>query len=78
VCAIDRLEARRGIAAPLARASRPLPGLPDEEDLVLSLAYFEGLAPWRIAARLGIPEEAVRARLRAALVRLRPPRSPRG
>ena len=44
-------------------------------DADLKAAYGSGVGSYRIAARFGISPATVRARLRAAGVRLRPPRS---
>ncbi len=55
-----------------------LPRSPARErvsDADLKAAYGSGVGSYRIAARFGISPATVRARLRAAGVRLRPPRS---
>ena len=49
------------------------PALPREADLIE--AYRSGVGSYRIAARYGISPATVRARLRAAGIRLRPARS---
>ena len=53
---------------PQAKGRAPVP----DADLVA--AYASGIGSYRIAARFGISPASVRARLRAAGVRLRPPR----
>jgi tRNA (guanine37-N1)-methyltransferase len=61
---------------PAERARLPRPPSRDrvsDDDLVA--AYSSGVGSYRIAARFGISPATVRGRLRAAGVRLRPPRS---
>jgi tRNA (guanine37-N1)-methyltransferase len=61
---------------PAERARLPRPPAPDRvSDADLKAAYSSGVGSYRIAARFGISPATVRARLRAAGVRLRPPRS---
>jgi tRNA (guanine37-N1)-methyltransferase len=61
---------------PAERARLPRPPVRDPvSDGDLKAAYGSGVGSYRIAARFGISPATVRARLRAAGVRLRPPRS---
>jgi tRNA (guanine37-N1)-methyltransferase len=61
---------------PAERARLPRPPVRDRvSDADLKAAYGSGVGSYRIAARFGISPATVRARLRAAGVRLRPPRS---
>jgi len=61
---------------PAERARLPRPPARDRvSDADLKAAYGSGVGSYRIAARFGISPATVRARLRAAGVRLRPPRS---
>jgi tRNA (guanine37-N1)-methyltransferase len=61
---------------PAERARLPRPSVRDRvSDADLKAAYGSGVGSYRIAARFGISPATVRARLRAAGVRLRPPRS---
>jgi tRNA (guanine37-N1)-methyltransferase len=61
---------------PAERARLPRPPARDRvSDADLKAAYSSGVGSYRIAARFGISPATVRARLRAAGVRLRPPRS---
>ena len=61
---------------PAERARLPRPPARDRvSDSDLKAAYSSGVGSYRIAARFGISPATVRARLRAAGVRLRPPRS---
>ena len=70
----DLLE-RAGLT-PAERARLPRPPVRDRvSDADLKAAYGSGVGSYRIAARFGISPATVRARLRAAGVRLRPPRS---
>jgi tRNA (guanine37-N1)-methyltransferase len=70
----DLLE-RAGLT-PAERARLPRPPARDRvSDADLKAAYSSGVGSYRIAARFGISPASVRARLRAAGVRLRPPRS---
>jgi tRNA (guanine37-N1)-methyltransferase len=70
----DLLE-RAGLT-PAERARLPRPPARDRvSDADLKAAYGSGVGSYRIAARFGISPATVRARLRAAGVRLRPPRS---
>jgi RNA polymerase sigma-70 factor (ECF subfamily) len=46
--------------------------LPQEQLVVVHLAYFEGLTHSELAARLGIPIGTVKTRLRLAIDKLRP------
>jgi RNA polymerase sigma-70 factor (ECF subfamily) len=73
---------RTGPPAEIDEAGRPgwhvhtqvhsaLAGLPEEQQAVVRLAYFEGLTQSEIAARLGIPLGTVKTRLRLAFGRLR-------
>ena len=48
-----------------------LAGLPDDQRLVVTLAYFEGLSQSQIADHLGVPIGTVQGRARLALDRLR-------
>jgi tRNA (guanine37-N1)-methyltransferase len=69
----DLLE-RAGLT-PAERARLPRPPARDRvSDADLKAAYGSGVGSYRIAARFGISPASVRARLRAAGVRLRPPR----
>lgn len=49
-----------------------LRSLPEEQQSVIQLAYFEGLTHSEIAGRLGIPLGTVKTRLRLAFDKLRP------
>jgi tRNA (guanine37-N1)-methyltransferase len=70
----DLLE-RAGLT-PAERARLPRPTVRERvSDADLKAAYGSGVGSYRIAARFGISPATVRARLRAAGVRLRPPRS---
>jgi tRNA (guanine37-N1)-methyltransferase len=70
----DLLE-RAGLT-PAERARLPRPPNRDRvSDADLKAAYSSGVGSYRIAARFGISPATVRARLRAAGVRLRPARS---
>ena len=61
---------------PAERARLPRPPARDRvSDADLKAAYVSGVGSYRIAARFGISPATVRARLRAAGVRLRPSRS---
>ena len=61
---------------PAERARLPRPKVRDRvSDADLKAAYGSGVGSYRIAARFGISPATVRSRLRAAGVRLRPPRS---
>jgi tRNA (guanine37-N1)-methyltransferase len=61
---------------PAERVRLPRPPVRDRvSDADLKAAYSSGVGSYRIAARFGISPATVRARLRAAGVRLRPPRS---
>jgi tRNA (guanine37-N1)-methyltransferase len=61
---------------PAERARLPRPPVRDRvSDADLKAAYSSGVGSYRIAARFGISPATVRARLRAAGVRLRPSRS---
>ncbi|HEU4394564.1 MAG TPA: sigma-70 family RNA polymerase sigma factor, partial [Planctomycetota bacterium] len=53
------------------RVARAVRTLEEPYRTAILLRYFEDLAPPAIAARLGVPLETVRTRLRRALVRLR-------
>lgn len=44
--------------------------LPDDERIVVSLAYFDELTYRQVAERLGLPEGTVKSRIRRALTRL--------
>lgn len=70
----DLLEAAGLTPAERARLPRP-PARDRVSDADLKAAYGSGVGSYRIAARFGISPATVRARLRAAGVRLRPPRS---
>lgn len=66
----------RASLTPAERARLPRPrGRDRVADADLVAAYSSGVGSYRIAARFGISPATVRARLRAAGVRLRPPRS---
>jgi tRNA (guanine37-N1)-methyltransferase len=70
----DLLE-RAGLT-PAERARLPRPPVREQvSDSDLKAAYSSGVGSYRIAARFGISPATVRSRLRAAGVRLRPPRS---
>jgi tRNA (guanine37-N1)-methyltransferase len=61
---------------PAERARLPRPPVRERvSDADLKAAYVSGVGSYRIAARFGISPATVRSRLRAAGVRLRPPRS---
>jgi tRNA (guanine37-N1)-methyltransferase len=70
----DLIERAGLTPAERARLPRP-PGRDRVSDADLAAAYGSGVGSYRIAARFGISPATVRARLRAAGVRLRPPRS---
>ncbi len=70
----DLIERAGLTPAERARLPRP-PAREKVSDADLKAAYGSGVGSYRIAARFGISPAAVRARLRAAGVRLRPPRS---
>jgi tRNA (guanine37-N1)-methyltransferase len=69
----------RASLTPAERAKSPMPrsepGRGRVIDADLAAAYASGVGSYRIAARFGISPATVRARLRAAGVRLRPSRS---
>jgi tRNA (guanine37-N1)-methyltransferase len=66
----------RAALTPAERARLPRPPARDRvSDADLKAAYSSGVGSYRIAARFGISPATVRSRLRAAGVRLRPPRS---
>ena len=48
-----------------------LDGLPEEQRVVLELAYFEGLSSSEIAERLSAPLGTVKSRVAAGLAKLR-------
>ncbi len=54
-----------------AQVHAALEQLPAEQQMVVQLAYFEGLTRSEIAGRLGIPLGTVKTRLRIAFTRLR-------
>lgn len=54
-----------------AAVRRALAALPEEQRVVLTLGYFEGLSSAEIAARLTMPIGTVKSRVAAALSRLR-------
>jgi tRNA (guanine37-N1)-methyltransferase len=70
----DLLDGAGLTPAERARLPRP-PARERVSDADLKAAYGSGVGSYRIAARFGISPATVRARLRAAGVRLRPPRS---
>jgi tRNA (guanine37-N1)-methyltransferase len=70
----DLIERAGLTPAERARLPRP-PAREAVSDADLKAAYVSGVGSYRIAARFGISPATVRARLRAAGVRLRPPRS---
>src|SRR5437016_1095102 len=71
----ERAIDRAGLT-PAERARLPRPPTRDPVSVAdLKAAYGSGVGSYRIAARFGISPATVRARLRAAGVRLRPPRS---
>ncbi len=70
----ELLQAAELTPAERARLPRPAPKTP-VSDADLIAAYRSGVGSYRIAARFGISPATVRARLRAAGVRLRAPRS---
>jgi tRNA (guanine37-N1)-methyltransferase len=70
----DLLGAAALTPAERARLPRP-PARERVSDADLKAAYGSGVGSYRIAAQFGISPATVRARLRAAGVRLRPPRS---
>jgi RNA polymerase sigma-70 factor (ECF subfamily) len=55
----------------LRRVQTELASLPEEQQTVLQLGYFEDLSCSEIAARLGIPLGTVKSRARLALAQLR-------
>lgn len=84
--ALDRLKAAgRGLGAVVEAVSRATPNslveryrlrtrlskMPETQQQVLILGYFEGLTTVEIAERLSIPEGTVKSRTRAALAALR-------
>jgi tRNA (guanine37-N1)-methyltransferase len=71
----DLLERAKLTPAERARLPRADPRKRDVKDADLIAAYQSGVGSYRIAARFGISPATVRARLRAAGVRLRAPRS---
>jgi tRNA (guanine37-N1)-methyltransferase len=71
----DLLERAGLTPAERARLPRQQTGRERVSDDDLAAAYSSGVGSYRIAARFGISPATVRARLRAAGVRLRPPRS---
>ena len=70
----DLLDVAGLTPAERARLPRP-PARERVSDADLKAAYVSGVGSYRIAARFGISPATVRSRLRAAGVRLRPPRS---
>ena len=60
----ERVETYRVLSDAIAR-------LPEAQQQVLYLRYFEGLSPARIAQRTGIPVKTVKTRLARALARMR-------
>jgi tRNA (guanine37-N1)-methyltransferase len=71
----DLLEGAGLTPAERARLPRQQSARDRVSDADLKAAYGSGVGSYRIAARFGISPATVRARLRAAGVRLRPPRS---
>jgi tRNA (guanine37-N1)-methyltransferase len=71
----DLIERAGLTPAERARVPRQQPVRGPVSDADLKAAYGSGVGSYRIAARFGISPATVRARLRAAGVRLRPPRS---
>jgi tRNA (guanine37-N1)-methyltransferase len=71
----DLIERAGLTAAERARLPLQQPVRDRVSDADLKAAYGSGVGSYRIAARFGISPATVRARLRAAGVRLRPPRS---
>jgi tRNA (guanine37-N1)-methyltransferase len=71
----DLIERAGLTAAERARLPLQQPVRDRVSDADLKAAYSSGVGSYRIAARFGISPATVRARLRAAGVRLRPPRS---
>ena len=71
----DLIERAGLTPAERARLPRQQPVRDRVSDADLKAAYGSGVGSYRIAARFGISPATVRARLRAAGVRLRPPRS---
>ncbi|MCA9593207.1 MAG: sigma-70 family RNA polymerase sigma factor [Myxococcales bacterium] len=59
------------LAPDCARLRRALLALPQEQQHVLLLGYFEGLSSTEIAARVGAPVGTVKSRVAAALSKLR-------
>lgn len=53
------------------RANRALETLPDEQRIVMELAYFEGLTCREVALRCGIPIGTVKSRMSTAVAKLR-------
>lgn len=53
------------------RLRRVLATLPEEQQKVLELGYFEGLSSSEIAERLGVPVGTVKSRVAAAMAKLR-------
>jgi RNA polymerase sigma factor (sigma-70 family) len=64
----EELIAAADAAAQLAEA---MAALPEQQAVVLQLAYFEGLSQSEIAIRLGLPLGTVKGRVRLALERMR-------
>jgi RNA polymerase sigma factor (sigma-70 family) len=64
VAELGRPQERRLVRAALAE-------LPDEQQQVLQLMYFEGLSQAQVAARLGLPLGTVKSRTLLAMRRLR-------
>ena len=51
--------------------TRALTQLPEEQKMLLILAYFEGLTQSEIARRLGAPLGTVKTRMRSGMIKLR-------
>ncbi len=68
---IGEIGGEASLAPDRARVRAVMGSLPDEQQTVLWLGYFEGLSSSEIATRLGIPTGTVKSRVAAALSRLR-------
>ena len=64
-------EDRVGDAEQFARVRAELAQLPDEQKLILTLAFHEGLSHSEIAGRLGLPLGTVKSRMRLGYQRIR-------
>jgi RNA polymerase sigma-70 factor (ECF subfamily) len=53
------------------RIDHAVSGLPEEQERVVRMTFFEGLSQTEIAARLGVPLGTVKTRVRLAFAKLR-------